>query len=86
MTYTEAINYLTTEGDSWNGNDKNAIEGALSALATGTQTEKVAAMNTLNDLYWDSDQVTHQCLFGQAVYTVSYTVDPVRPFPTTRPN
>lgn len=80
MTYSEAINYLTTEGDSWNGADKNSIEDALTKL-NGSSQDKAEAMDILNDLYWDSNQVTHQCEFGQAVYTISYTVDPTKTFP-----
>lgn len=85
MTYTEAIDYLSSEAESWNGNDKNNLEDALEKL-NGDQPDKEAAMVILNDLYWDSNQVTHQCLFGQAVFVISYTVDPLKPFPSTRPS
>lgn len=85
MTYTEAILYLENELDSWNGQDEDDLQEALEKL-NGSPEDKAYAMDLLNDLYWDSQQISQRCNFGQAVYTVSYTVDPTRPFPVKRPN
>lgn len=83
QTYTQAITYLSDECSGWSGSDRTTCENALMILqdSESDQNEKDTAMNDLNNLYWDCEQISDSSCFGQSIFSVSKTVDPNKPFP-----
>lgn len=84
MNYNEAISYLTSEATSWTGEYKTVLLTALHWIQNGSDKEKEDGVYAINDLYWKSNQVSDQCKFGQAVFVLSYAVDPIKPFPAVK--
>lgn len=86
MNFTEAKNYLQAECNHLpSGDSKTKFQNSLQIISDLTNSPEAIseAMFNINDIYWD-ETLLSRVTFGQAIYTVSETVDPVAPFPIKR--
>ncbi len=82
MTHNEAIIFLSDV--ALTSTDGQGISDAIAIIEETEQGSKADAMDSLNDIYWDGDVLGNKKAFGIAIYVVSYTVDPIRPFPAIK--
>lgn len=83
-TYSQALSYVSDESINWTSEeDKSICENAIKILdkIESTYLEKEAALADLNDLYWNSSEISDKNCFGQCLFGISYTVDPGKPVP-----
>ena len=87
MNLENAISVLEGERDNLpSGDSKSNLALAISVFKNESSAiTNEAAVELTNNVYWDAT-LSDRLLFGQALFTVSYTVDPSKPSPHTRDN
>lgn len=87
MNLQDAISVLEGERDNFpSGEYKDNLTVAIAVFKNESSViTNEAAVELTNDIYWDAT-LSDRLLFGQALFTVSYTVDPSKPNPHTREN
>jgi hypothetical protein len=84
FTKLQASKYFQDEAAGWiSGTEKTKCLEAVTAIEDESEDSDEALLY-LNDLFWTSSQITSKSCFGQALYTLSETVDPNRPMPEVR--
>jgi hypothetical protein len=85
MNLQEAKSILQGECDNFpSGEHKTNLQLAIDVFNNESSAiTNEAAINLTNDVYWDAT-LSDRLLFGQALFTVSYTVDQSNPSPHVR--
>lgn len=83
MNYTDAIEAIENEIINLSATDLTNIITALAIFSNenSEQEDKLGALDLLDSLYWNCNNILDRLKFGQSIFTISFTVDPSRPCP-----